>query len=441
MSSPANLEAEQTLLGAALVDPASVPVITDKLELQDFSSTKHGEIFAAIARLFAAGRGIDLITLKDELARVDSLEHAGGPAYLASLMDGLPRILNVDHWVEIVKHKSVMRRLIAASRSIEQRVIDSTGPDEAMDAALAAVMSVTDRSSSSGFATPADSAKEGIAELEDMIEAKGGLTGLASGLESLDAATGGMKPQELIVVAARPGMGKTALGMTIGDWNARQGKRVLFFSLEMSRRQLTARRFILRTRKTARELRQKKDYESLARAFDNMSKDPLWIDDSPSLTVSQVRARCRRAVAEKGKADLVVVDFLQLLKPERLSKRQEEVAEVARGLKNLAKELETPVLALCQLSRAVEGRDDHIPQLSDLRESGEIEQSADVVILIYRPRYYAANSTEQDELIIAKQRNGPVGKVRVVYHDALMLFEDLPQFPAPAADDLLGEVA
>lgn len=401
----------------------------------DFSREVHARIFSSMSQLAEDGAAIDLITVKDKLASNGHLEFVGGAAYLASLLDGMPRIgsKSVENWAGIIRNRAILRQLSNAADTIALVVEETTDPDVAVSAALDAVMSVAKRSAGEDtFAQPSKAAKATWDELEKTIAARDGITGVRTGFRRADAYMGGLKPGQLILMAGRPGMGKTAAAISIADNMAAEGKRVAFFSMEMGLEELTTRRITKKAEMSVWKMKAEGDkaWAKLAAIYKPLATDPLYIDKTPALTVLQMRARLQHLMAEHGKIDLVIVDYLQLARGSRRSgrSRTEEVAEIARDLKNLAKELDVPILALAQLSRECEKRENKRPMLSDLRESGELEQAADIVIFLYRHWVYDQGADKHEsEWICAKQRNGPTWSIVVTYiPEWTAFFEDDP---------------
>jgi replicative DNA helicase len=362
------------------------------------------------------------------------MNRAGGVAYLASLIDGMPSIENVEHWAHIVKDRSVTRGLRMAAAQITNICDAASTADEAVSEAFAAVMKVADKAEGSdGFATPAQAVKKAMAHIDLIIESKG-VVGLRTGFDRVDVETGGLLPSQLMVIAGRPGMGKTAAAVSIADEVAQEGKKVAFFSLEMSTEELTLRRVQRRSRvplgflRFASEEKRNQLLPKILKAAGPLAEEPFFVDSTPALKTAQVRARARRLAAEKGGLDLIIIDYLQLIVGERGEGRQQEVAGIARALKNLSKELQVPVIALSQLNREVENREDKRPRLADLRESGEVEQSADIVMFLYRHEVYHPEQEDTKgiaEWIVAKHRNGQLFTERMAYEKELASFSEL----------------
>jgi len=430
---PHNNEAERTVLGAVLVDNAAFNSAAEVLARDDFYREAHRRIFDAMAGLAERSQPIDLVTLKDELMRGQALEAVGGATYLASLVDGIPRIVNVEQWSRIIKEKAVLRNLIHASNRIVQSCYE--GEDEAgvlLDKAEKAIFDLAERRIRQGFVGIREVVKESFRTIDQLAQAKELVTGLPTGFVDLDERTSGLQKGDLVIVAARPAMGKTSLCLNIAqNASARTGETVGVFSLEMSKEQLALRMLCADGRVDSHRLRtghlQEKDWARLAKAYADLSASKIFIDDSATITPLEMRAKCRRLKAEHG-LGLIMVDYLQLVSGSgRVENRQQEISSISRSLKGLAKELDVPVLALSQLSRAPEARTDKRPQLSDLRESGALEQDADIVMFIYRESEYKPTEENQGiaEIIISKQRNGPTGTIKLAFIKEFTRFENL----------------
>jgi replicative DNA helicase len=430
---PHNAEAERTVLGAVLVDNAAFNSAAELLTREDFYRDGHRRIFDAMAVLTERSIPIDTVTLKDELTRAGALEAVGGAAYLAGLVDGLPRLTNVEQWSRIIREKSVLRRLIQASQQISHACFEAEREaEEILDGAEKAIFEIAERRVRQGFVGIREIVKESFRTIDQLAQSKDLVTGLPTGFVDLDEKTSGLQRGDLIIVAARPAMGKTSLCLNVAQ-NAshRTGETVGIFSLEMSKEQLVLRLLCSDARVDAHRLRtgnlQEKDWARLAKAYAELSASKVFIDDSATITPLEIRAKCRRLKAEHG-LGLIIVDYLQLVAGAgRVENRQQEIASISRSLKGLAKELDVPVVALSQLSRAPEARTEKRPQLSDLRESGSIEQDADIVMFIFREEEYKPTDENRGiaELIIGKQRNGPTGTVRLAFLKEYTRFENL----------------
>jgi replicative DNA helicase len=426
------VDAERTVLGAVLVDNAAFNSAAELLVREDFYRESHRRIFDAMATLAERSQPIDTVTLKDELVRTSSLEAVGGAAYIGSLLDGMPRISNVEHWARIIKEKSVLRRLIHASNRITQSAFEAE-EDAAviLDRAEKSIFEIAEHRLRQGFVSIREIVKESFRSIDEISKSQDAITGIPTGFLDLDEKTSGLHKGDLVIVAARPAMGKTTFCLNIAQYAAlKKGETVGIFSLEMAKEQLVIRMLCADARVDAHQLRtgrlQEKDWTKLARAYAELSGAPIFIDDSGIITPLEIRAKCRRLKAEHGLA-LIIVDYLQLVSGSgRTENRQQEVSGISRSLKALAKELQVPVIALSQLSRAPESRKDRRPELADLRESGGIEQDADVVIFIFREEEYEAKDENKGiaELLIKKQRNGPTGTVRLAFIKEYTRFEN-----------------
>ncbi len=430
---PNSAEAERTVLGAVLVDNQAFNSAAEVLTRDDFYREAHRRIFEAMAQLAEKSAPIDTVTLADELQRAQSLEAVGGAAYLASLVDGLPRITNVEQWSRIIKEKSVLRNLIHAGSRIVQSCYE--GEEEAaaiLDRAEQSIFQIAERRMRQGFQPIREIVKESFRTIDQLSQSKELVTGLPTGFVDLDEKTSGLQKGDLIIVAARPAMGKTSLCLNVAQHIAHKtGETVGIFSLEMSTKQLVLRLLCSDARVDSHKLRtgnlQEKDWARLAKAYAELSNARVFIDDSATITPLEMRAKCRRLKAEHG-LGLVIVDYLQLVSgAARAENRQQEISSISRSLKGMAKELDVPLVALSQLSRAPEARTDRRPQLADLRESGAIEQDADVVMFIFREEEYRPSEENRGiaEIIIGKQRNGPTGTLRLAFIKEFTRFENL----------------
>lgn len=432
-SLPQNVDAERTVLGAILVNDTAFNSAAEILGRDDFYKEAHRRIFEAMSALAERSQPIDLVTLKDELVRSASLEAVGGAAYLGGLLDGIPRLTNVETWSRLIKEKAVLRNLIHASNRIAQSAYEAEEDAAAvLDKAERTIFEIAEKRIRAGFASIRDIVKESFRTIDQLSHSKDRITGVPTGFVDLDEKTSGLQKGDLVIVAARPAMGKTSFCLNVAHHaSAKAGECVGVFSLEMSKEQLVLRLLTGDARVDAHRLRtgalQEKDWARLAKAYADLSTSKIFIDDSASLTPLEMRAKCRRLKAEHG-LGLVIVDYLQLVAlGGRVENRQQEIAAISRSLKGLAKELAVPVIALSQLSRAPEARTDRRPQLSDLRESGALEQDADVVMMIYREEEYKPSDENRGvaEIIIAKQRNGPTGTVRLAFIKEYTRFENL----------------
>jgi len=430
---PHNLEAERSVLGAILIRNDVLNHASEIVDAHDFFREAHRLIFDRMISLNERGAAIDLVTLKDELARAGELEQVGGAAYVASLVDGVPRATNVEHYAKIIKEKSTLRSLIyAAGKILSNAYAAELEADELLDESERAIFAIADDRLRTGFVPLRDLVTGSFDAIQQLQEHKGLVTGVPTGFVDLDERTSGLQPSDLIIVAARPAMGKTSFTLNIAQHvGTRTGKTVGFFSLEMSKEQLFMRLLTAEARIDAHRLRggflSDKDYGRLSTALGTLAEAKVFIDDTPSIGVLEMRAKARRLKAEHG-LDLLVVDYIQLMQGRgRFENRQLELASISRAMKGLAKELRIPIVALSQLSRAPEGRKDRRPQLSDLRESGALEQDADVVLFIYREDQYEPTEENEGvaEIIIGKQRNGPTGTVRLAFLREFTRFENV----------------
>jgi replicative DNA helicase len=436
---PVSMEAERSILGAILLDNSLYDQAAENLTPDDFSLDAHRRVYSRMRDLQESGRPVDMITLVEELDRRKEVEAIGGVAYLSSLIDGVPDRPSIEHYVRIVRNKALLRGLINLSQNaIAEAIEHSDEAEEVLGRAEQAIFQLSENRIGQGFMNIPSIIKGSFGSLEELYARGQEITGLATHYTLLDKLTSGLQPSDLIIIAARPSMGKTALAMNIAE-NAAvlDGKVVGVFSLEMSREALLMRMLASHAQVDSKDLRQgfltKEDMRKLTRATEQLSHSKLWIDDSPGLSVSEMRAKARRLRQTEG-LDLLIVDYLQLMSAvpiggKRFENRTQEVSAISRGLKALAKELKVPVVALSQLSRAPESRGgDHRPQLSDLRESGSIEQDADVVAFIFREEVYKKDDPDLEgmaELIVAKQRNGPTDMIKMAFVKRYTRFENL----------------
>jgi replicative DNA helicase len=444
---PNNLEAERSVLGAVLLDNNALNAAIENLRAEDFFLDQHRRVFTQMIALSESQQAIDLITLTEELHRHGDLEAAGGAPYLASLADGLPRVSNIEHYARIVKEKALLRNLIHATHNIQQRAFEGEdGADAVLDNAESSIFALAEDRVRIGLLPIKDIVRDNFERLEKIFREGKSITGVSSGYTELDKLTSGLQPSELLILAARPSQGKTALALNLAEnIGIRAGLPVAIFSLEMSKESLLQRLLASVAQIDAHKFRtghlSREDWSRMTEALGIISSAPLWIDDAGSISVLEIGAKARRLKRDKG-LSLLIVDYLQLITARgRFGNRQEEVSSISRALKGLAKELQIPVLVLSQLTRAPE-RDERGPQLSDLRESGAIEQDADVVMFIYRPDFFKAGATPEEreatELRIAKQRNGPTDTVKFVFRSRLTRFEEAAPdaFSRFAPDDM-----
>src|ERR1700678_3353898 len=450
---PASVEAERSILGAILLDNHSYNEAAERLRAEDFFLDSHRRIYARMAELIDARHAVDIVTLSEELARRKGVEAVGGVAYLASLTEGLPRRPSIEEYVRIVKDKSLSRQLIGICNDAITRAADQS--DEALvvlDAAESGLLEVSERGITRGFAGIPEIVRDSFGSIDNLYAQQKEVTGLATHYTQFDKMTSGLQASDLIIIAARPSMGKTAWAINIAENAAvRDGKIVAVFSLEMSMesllRRMLASQALVSMQKIQTGFIPKADRGKLMEALERLAESKLFIDETPAIALTEMRAKARRLHRQQGGLDLIVIDYLQLMTAStlgvgsrRYENRTQEVSAISRGLKGLAKELRVPVVALSQLSRASEQRGgDKKPMLSDLRESGSIEQDADVVAFIHRDSYYNKDENgEEDpdsknkaEIIIAKQRNGPTGSVHLAYRADCTRFENMAFGEAP----------
>ena len=420
---PHDAEAEQSVLSCMLFDREAVAAAYETLKSEDFYSPANAAIYGAMVVLFAANTPVDVVTVKDKLSELGILDQIGGLDYLTVLATGYYTSAHVRHYAKIIEQKSILRKLIKASAEISGKSYEARESVEAiLEQAEKAVFDIAQKRNAREFAHIHEALVESINKVERIYLSGAKITGLETGFYDLDYKTAGLQPSDLFLIAARPSMGKTAFALNIAQHVAiRQQKPTAIFSLEMSKEQLANRLLCAEAMLDAQKLRtgdlQDADWNKIIGAMPALSKAPLYIDDTPGITSAEVRAKCRKLKLEKG-LDLIMIDYLQLMGGSgRSDSRQQEISEISRSLKALAREMNAPVIALSQLSRACESRADHRPMLSDLRESGAIEQDADVVSFLYRDEYYHPDTEHKNvaEVIIAKQRNGPTGTVMLTW--------------------------
>jgi len=432
---PQNLDAEMSLLGAVLIDEETLADISEHVTPKDFYDKRHATTFAAMMRLYEQHKPVDLLTLTEELKKKDELELIGGSAFLTELTNYVPTAAHAEAYAELVAQKAVRRRLIKASGEISELGFDeNTTTQELLEKAEAELFSVSDQSLKQDLVSIETILTDSFDRMEELHRNKGALRGIRTGYRDLDNMTAGLQRSDLIILAARPAMGKTTLVTNLAYNVATIAKQpVLFFSLEMSKEQLVDRMLADASGVDAWNIRtgnlSDDDFSKLSEAMGEMAEAPIFIDDTPGLSVLEMRTKARRAAHERP-LGLIIVDYLQLMQGSGRDNgnRVQEVSEISRGLKLIARELNVPLIALSQLSRSVESRSPQIPQLADLRESGSIEQDADIVSFIYRPGYYEPDNPEFEnitDLIIAKHRNGPVGKVQLYFHPERLRFMSL----------------
>lgn len=430
---PQNLEAETAVLGSMLLDRDAASLAIEMIDSTCFYKDAHKKIYSAIIKLYDDNKAVDLITVVEELKKTNALDEVGGPAYITNIASSVPTAANIAHYIKIVKEKHILRNLINASTQIVSECYNTEhDADTLVDKAEQIIFDIAAKKVKARAVPLRDVIRSSIETIDNLYQRKENITGIATGYRDLDMRTAGLQYSDLIVIAGRPSMGKSAFVTCIAEHiGVIEKKPVAFFSLEMSKEQLVQRMLCSHARVDAHKVRtgflSQADWPRLVTAAGKLSEAPIFIDDSPGISVMELRAKARRLKAQHD-IQLIVLDYLQLMQgPANSDSRQQEISEISRSLKALARELRVPLIAISQLSRAVEQRSDHRPQLSDLRESGAIEQDADLVILLLREEYY--NPTEENkgisEVIIAKQRNGPVGSLSLTFIGEYMRFENL----------------
>ncbi|NLN40753.1 MAG: replicative DNA helicase [Clostridiales bacterium] len=420
---PHNMEAEQSVLGCMLLDKESVATATDFLDSDDFYADAHKEIFDSMVEIYDRGEPVDLVTVTEQLRQRGTLEAVGGVAYLSDLSMAVPSTANIKYYVDIVEEKAILRRLIAACNEIIKQSYEAREEiDLIIDHAEKSIFQITQRNTASDFEPIKTVLLDTYAKIEELSKNKGKIIGVPTGFHDFDQKTSGLQPSDFILVAGRPSMGKTSFVLNIAQYAAiRANVPVAIFSLEMSKDQLVQRMLSAEANVELQKIRtgdlSEEDWIKLVEAAGPLSQAPIYIDDTPGISVMEMRSKARRLKLEKG-LGMIIIDYLQLMSGRgRAESRQQEISEISRSLKALARELGVPVVTLSQLSRAPEARTDHRPMLSDLRESGAIEQDADLVAFLYRDEYYNPDTEKKNiaEVIIAKQRNGPTGTVELVW--------------------------
>ncbi|KNY28639.1 replicative DNA helicase [Pseudobacteroides cellulosolvens] len=433
---PQSIEAEQSVLGSMLLDKEVIPVVTEILKSEDFYRADHKEIFEAVMDLFDAGEPIDLITVSEQLKLRGTLDNIGGLEYLTNIASAVPTTANAKHYAKIVEEKSTLRKLIKASSEIVNMGYEASEElSYIVDKAEKSIFDVLQKRGTQGFAPIKDVLVDAFNKLEELYNNKGHITGIPTRFVDLDFKTSGLHNSDLILIAARPAMGKTAFALNIAQ-NAAvySGVPVAIFSLEMSKEQLVSRilcsEAMVDSQKVKTGKLEDEDWKKIARALGPLSEAPIYIDDTPGISISEIRAKCRRLKLEKN-LGLVVIDYLQLMQGRgKNESRQQEISDISRSLKILAKEINVPVITLSQLSRAAEQRADHRPILSDLRESGAIEQDADIVMFLYRDDYYNPETEKKNiaEVILAKHRSGSTGTVELTWLGAYTKFANIEKY-------------
>jgi replicative DNA helicase len=431
---PQNLEAESSVLGGILLENEAVNLVLELLRAEDFYRESHRKIFRAMIELSDRNEPVDLITLSEFLKGRGDLEAVGGTAYLASLADFVPTAANISFYARIVREKSILRSLISTATDIATRGYEEQGNvEEFLDAAEKVIFDISEKKIKASFVAVGDMIKDTLKTVEKLYERKEMVTGVPTGYEDLDRLTAGLQPADLVIVAGRPSMGKTAFSLNIATNAAFTGVGAAIFSLEMAKEQLVLRMLCSEARVNNSKVRSgylaERDFPKLANAAGRLHEAPIYIDDTPAISVLELRAKARRLVRDRSKkVGLIVIDYLQLMRGMgNASNREQEISEISRSLKALAKELNVPVIAISQLNRRVEDRGDRRPMMSDLRESGAIEQDADVIMFIYRDEVYNKNDDSLKgvaEVIVAKQRNGPTDTVKLTFLNEFTRFEN-----------------
>ena len=433
---PHNVEAEQAVLGALLIDPDAIYKVSTFLRADDFYVTKHEWMYESVTSLHERGEAVDYVTLCDELERREQLAEIGGAAYITSLINATPTALNVEYYGRIVERTSTLRRLIGAAGEIAALAYEDTdNADEVVDRAEQILFGVSQRRISRDLMPIREVVSEYYDRIDYLYQHKGETIGVPTGFRQIDKLLGGLQKSDLVIVAARPGMGKTSLILSFAQNAARKyNQRVAVFSLEMSAEQLVQRLIASETGIDSQRLRlgnlREEEWPVFIQATGALSETMIFVDDTPSISAMQLRTKARRLYAEHG-LDLIIVDYLQLMQTDRrIDNRVQEISLLSRSLKGLARELNIPVVVASQLSRAVEQRNDKHPMLSDLRESGSIEQDADVVVFIYRDEYYSPETDQPNiaEIIVSKHRNGPTGMVPLFFKKELAKFCEVEIF-------------
>ena len=434
---PHDIEAEQAILGSMLTDQDAVTDAIEILKPEDFYREDNKYIYQAISSLYSRGEPVDIITVKDELTSMQKFEAVGGIEYLATLPDKVPLVSNAEKYINIVEEKSILRKLIKTADEIQTLGYEQTEEiDNIMDQAEKKIFDIMQGKNQRGYTVIKDVLVETFAELEKLYNQKEPITGVPTGFADLDYKTAGLHDSDLILIAARPAMGKSAFALNIATHAAINAKvPVAIFNLEMSKSQLVNRMLCSEAMVDSNKIRTGKideeDWMKLATALGPLSEAPIYIDDTPGISVSEIRAKCRKLKLEKN-IGLIVIDYLQLIQGsgKKNASREQEISEISRSLKILAKELNVPVVALSQLSRAAEARQDHRPMLSDLRESGAIEQDADIVLFLYRDDYYNQDSEKKNiaEIILAKHRAGSTGTIELLWMGNFTKFANLDKY-------------
>jgi replicative DNA helicase len=442
---PQNIEAECGVLGSIIIDPEAIVQIADFLQPDDFYRDAHRTIYSIVIQLYEQREPADFITICDELEGLNKLEEVGGAGYITSLINQVPTSANVEYYGRIVERTAILRRLIHAAGQIAALAYEEADANVAMDKSEQLIFGITQRHTRSSFSALQDLLASYMEKLDLLHQRRGAIVGVPTGFHDLDRLTGGLQRSDLVILAARPAVGKTSLCLSIAHNSAiRFNQSVAIFSLEMSKEQLVQRLLSMDAGIDQQRLRtgwiEDQEWERIEHAMTTLSTAKIWIDDTAGISTMEMRSKARRLQAERG-VDMIIVDYLQLMQSSiggrRNDNRVQEVSEISRNLKGLARELNVPVLALAQLSRTVESRQSKVPQLSDLRESGSIEQDADVVMFIYRDDVYNPDSERKNiaDIIIAKHRNGPVGEVSLYFQASQTRFRDLEEASASASEE------
>jgi replicative DNA helicase len=437
---PQNIEAECGVLGSIIIDPEAIVQVSDFLHADDFYRDAHHTIYEVILQLYEEHEPADFITICDELERRNKLDEVGGASYITSLINQVPTSGNVEFYARIVERTAILRRLIHAAGQIAAIAYEEGDADIALDKAEQLIFNISQRHARSDFTHMRDVLAEYMNKLDQLHERRGMIVGVPTGFTDLDRITGGLQKSDLIVLAARPGIGKSSLALSLAHNTALKfHNSIALFSLEMSKDQLAQRLLSMDAKIDQQRLRtgiiEEDEWDRIVYAMDTLSESNIWIDDTAGISTMEMRSKARRLHAEHG-IDLIIVDYLQLMQAtiggRRNENRVQEISEISRSLKGLARELNLPVLALAQLSRAVESRQSKVPQLSDLRESGSIEQDSDIVMFIYRDDLYNQESERKNiaDIIIAKHRNGPVGEISLYFQASQTRFRDLELNPS-----------
>ncbi|MFH1406397.1 MAG: replicative DNA helicase [Candidatus Omnitrophota bacterium] len=430
---PQDIEAEICVLGSMLIEESALSSVIDLLDENTFYKDVHKKIFASIVDLYSSSRNVDVVTVSEDLRKKGELENIGGPSYITSLTNSIPTAANAIHYARIIKEKALLRNLITTSTQIvSEGYAASADVDELIDKAERSIFELATKKIEAGFIAMKELVRDAIEMIDTLYQKKGFITGIPTGYEDLDRLTCGLQRSDLIIIAGRPSMGKSALGLCIAEHVGITHKiPVALFSLEMSKEHLVQRMMCSHARVNGQNVRAgflaTADWPKLTNAAGKLSESPIYVDDTPGISLLELRAKARRMKSQYD-IGLIILDYLQLIQGPKTENRQQEISEISRSLKALARELNVPLIAISQLSRAPERREDYRPRLSDLRESGAIEQDADLVVLLFREEYY--NPQDESirglaEAIVAKQRNGPVGTVKLTFINDYARFENI----------------